>query len=164
MADSEDVPFLLLDDEPRNPAPEGQGDGVTGEVFLASRDDRLVAVDRRLGENNTAAALDSLLRAPSDSESEAGLRTALAEEDVQGVDEVSGGVVSVDLSAGFEQLGGSDQLLAIAQVVYSLTDRPGVGRVSFTLDGDSIDVPRGDGSLTSGSVSRDAYTELAPRR
>jgi hypothetical protein len=35
-----------------------------------------------------------------------------------------------------------------------------VGLVSFTLEGAPVDVPRGDGSVTSGAVSRDDYAEL----
>jgi len=66
----------------------------------------------------------------------------------------------VDLTDDFAALAGQDQLLAIAQLALSLTGQAGVGRVAFTLGGDRIEVPRGDGSLTSGSVSRDAYLTL----
>lgn len=76
---------------------------------------------------------------------------------------LSGGVATVDLDEAFALLDGRDQRITLAQLVFTLTGRPGVGRVSFTVEGDPVDIPRGDGTLTSGSVSRDAYREFAPR-
>jgi hypothetical protein len=48
------------------------------------------------------------------------------------------------------------------QIVLTLTDRPGVGPVVFTLDGQKMRVFRGDASLTEQgeSVSRDDYLGL----
>lgn len=77
--------------------------------------------------------------------------------------ETSGGVAVIDLSEGFTDISGSDQLIAIAQLVYTSTGRPGVGQVTFTLEGEPIEIPRDDGSITSGSVTRDDYRDLAPR-
>jgi spore germination protein GerM len=59
-------------------------------------------------------------------------------------------------------LGGTEQLIALAEIVYTATARPGVGQVSFTLEGEPIEIPRGDGSLTSDAVTRGDYRELAP--
>lgn len=73
---------------------------------------------------------------------------------------VSRGIASVDLRSSVEDLSGRNQLLAFAQLVCTLTAQPGIGSVAFTVDGQPIEVPRGDGSLTSGSVSRDAYASL----
>jgi spore germination protein GerM len=70
------------------------------------------------------------------------------------------GTAHADLQPALSNLGGTEQLLAIAQLVCTLTHRPGVGLVSFTLDGAPVDVPRGDGSLTAGPVSRDDYADL----
>ncbi|HEX6312359.1 MAG TPA: GerMN domain-containing protein, partial [Acidimicrobiia bacterium] len=51
---------------------------------------------------------------------------------------------------------------ALAQIVYSLTElEPGV-RVQFLVDGEPVEVPRGDGVLTRRPVDRDDYVELAP--
>jgi spore germination protein GerM len=70
------------------------------------------------------------------------------------------GVATVDLRPTISALGSDEQLLAVAQVVCTLTGRPGVGPVAFTLDGSPVDIPRGDGSLTNEPVSRDDYAEL----
>lgn len=42
----------------------------------------------------------------------------------------------------------------------SWTAQPGVGLVEFSIDGDPIDVPRADGSLTDSAVTRDDYAPL----
>ena len=57
-----------------------------------------------------------------------------------------------------------DQALSVAQMVFTLTARPGIGRVSFTIDGEPVDVPDGSGALTSDPVAREDYDDLAPPR
>ena len=59
-------------------------------------------------------------------------------------------------------LSSDDQLLALAQLVFTLTARPGIGQVRFTLRGEAIQVPRADGSLVATPVSRDDYSAVAP--
>jgi hypothetical protein len=73
------------------------------------------------------------------------------------------GIATVDLPAGiFDSLEPSDQRLVFGQIVLTLTDRPGVGPVVFTLDGQRMRVFRGDASLPEQgeSVSRDDYLGL----
>jgi spore germination protein GerM len=54
------------------------------------------------------------------------------------------GVATVDLVGEvFEDIpGGVEQRRAIAQIVLTLTQRPGVGQVRFTLDGEPLQVPK----------------------
>jgi spore germination protein GerM len=54
------------------------------------------------------------------------------------------GVATVDLVGElFESIeGGIDQRRAIAQIVLTLTRRPGIGQVRFTLDGEDLAVPK----------------------
>jgi hypothetical protein len=83
-----------------------------------------------------------------------GLRTTLP---------VGADIATVDLPEGiFDSLEPSDQRLVFGQIVLTLTDRPGVGPVVFTLDGQKMRVFRGDASLTEQgeSVSRDDYLGL----
>ena len=70
------------------------------------------------------------------------------------------GRVRIDLTPAFEALPPSDQILALGQLVLTVTARPGVGQAEFTLDGEPIDVPRGNGLLVSGTVVRDDYVKL----
>jgi hypothetical protein len=58
----------------------------------------------------------------------------------------SAGYATVDLnSTAFQKIDPTEQLGAIAQIVLTLTTRPGIGQVRFTLDGDPMRVPRRDG-------------------
>jgi len=71
-----------------------------------------------------------------------------------------GGVAIVQLGAKFPELPPSEQSLGIAQLVLTLTDRPGIGQVSFSLNGQPTDVPRADGSLDRGPLAHDDYRTL----
>lgn len=157
VADPEDVPFGLLDEErePAGGAPAGQR---VVEIFLHDDDERiLVPVDRRLDDASLGAVLDELEEGPSDLEANAGLRSALTEIDAVAGIEVVDGIAEVELSEGFRDISGSEQLVALAQIVYTATARPGIGQVSFSLDGEPVEIPIGDGSLTSGTVTRSDY-------
>lgn len=162
----EGVPFGLLESqvpEPAESAAPPEGPAVQIYLINPSRD-RLVPVERRLAEPDAplAAVVQSLMNGPNRTERRQGLATAFTDDAaVSGVDLV-GGVASVDLTQQFTLLDGPTQRLGIGQIVLTLTGRPGVGRVSFTLIGQPIDIPRGDGTLVAGSVSRDNYRELLP--
>ena len=163
VASPSEVPFGLLDEERRPVAGANPAGRVPVEVFLFSEDDeRLVPVERRLDDASVAIVLAELDQGPSETEARRDLTSALA--DVDGIDavEVDGGVAVVDLSPGFEDISGSDQRVALAQIVFTATARPGVGQVSFTDDGQPVEVPVGDGSLATGAVTRDDYADLAP--
>lgn len=159
-----DVPFGLSDPERApepSPAPiEGSG----AQIFLVDPSRaRLAPVERRVREPTLPAVVDTLLDGPTRAESRQGLTTAFANgKDVIKSVSLIGGVAEVDLAQSFTTSDGTQQRLAIAQLVLTATGRPGVGRVSFTLEGQPVDVPRGDGTLVSGSVSRDDYRELLP--
>ncbi len=68
----------------------------------------------------------------------------------------------VDLSAEFVQGSTSEQVLGLAQIVYTATEISGVTGVLFTLNGEPIEVPTPSGSLTSGPIRREAFAEFAP--
>lgn len=154
-----DVPFDLLRRDATSP-PSGAQDApgtVAADIFLVGADG-LHAVPRRLTEPiRLDALLDLLAAGPTAREADRGLSSALADESsVLGV-ELEGGIAHVDLGPPFVARPAGAQREALAQIVYTLTARPGIGRVSFTIDGDPAEVPRGDGTLTDESVSRDAY-------
>jgi hypothetical protein len=69
-------------------------------------------------------------------------------------------ITVAELSSVFSALTGQRQLVAIAQIVCTLTSQPGIGQVAFTLDGEPVDVPKGDGSTTSAPVAADDYQHL----
>ncbi len=86
-------------------------------------------------------------------------RSAVGSDDVVGV-RVQGGVAAVELDRRFLDLPNSEQRMAVAQLVLSLTSRPGIGQISFEIAGSAVQVPRADGTLAKGTVSRDDFIKL----
>jgi spore germination protein GerM len=72
------------------------------------------------------------------------------------------GVANVELNPSFLEIPPADQILAIAQIVCTLTGVPGVGQVQFLQNGQPVNVPRADSSLTERPVSREDYAPLLP--
>lgn len=159
--DPDDVPFGLLQ---APAAPPAATSGGSATVYLV-RDDRLVAVSRstEVVDPTLADVLRVLGAGPTAQERRLGIGSTLPPGQIAGVTS-SRGTVEVDLAASFAELPGRDQPYAIGQLVFTLTGRPGVGSVAFTLDGETVDVPRGDGSLTNDPLSRDDFVDLAPVR
>ncbi len=155
----DDVPFELLD--PDAPAAIPAALGETELVTLCFvREDRLDPVERPLpAPVDPLGAVRALALPPTDAGSPG---TAVSDPSlVQGVT-VAAGVARVDLGPSIAALGSADQLLAVAQIVCTLTARPGIGQIAFTVEGAPVDVPRGDGSVVAEPVSRDDYRSLYP--
>jgi Sporulation and spore germination len=157
IIDDANVPFDLLDPD-AEPMVESPGERVQPVQLCFISDNRIVLVERPLDQPVTQGdALAALAEPP---ETGTAIRTAVNEPDlVRSVDTV-GGIARVDLRRSTSNLGGDDQLLAVAQIVCTLTHRPGIGQVTFTVDGVQVDVPRADGSLVSEPVSADDYASL----
>ena len=69
---------------------------------------------------------------------------------------VDRGRAIVALDPSFFVLPPPPQLVIVAQLVLTLTDRPGIGRVGFVdQDGQPVGVPRADGSLGDDVVAED---------
>lgn len=158
----DDVPFDLL-----APATtEGTSTtlvAVTTEVPVYLIGPDRLAVVRRLVESPPSLfrALESLLAGPTAEESAAGLRTAVTNQTRLLSVRVQSGVATVDLSGEFAAIGGQEQILALAQLVYTATASQGVLGVRFSLDGKAVEVPRGDGTLTQEPLSPADYARLA---
>jgi spore germination protein GerM len=158
---TKDVPFGLLNRE--NGSSVAGDSGHEEALVYFAKNGRLVASSRRLQPPVTVQnALRALSAGPNRLETAAGLRTALPDKNTFGRVSLSDGTARVDLARPFTSLSSSDQIVALGQIVYTVTARPGVGLVRFTLLGAPTEVPRADGSLTAGRVSRDDYLALAP--
>ena len=132
------------------------------DLFFISNS-RIIKVQRNVASPaNPAQALSSLVEGPNSTPDFVGLRSALPTDFAASVDVIRG-VARVDATRTFlNALSGLDQKLAIAQIVLTLTSRPGVGQVLFSVDGKLISVPRGRGdSVASGvAVTFDDYSTL----
>lgn len=154
VVDPADVPFGLLDDT--TVSSSTTPGGPLAVVYLTSGE-RLVAVDRPVPTNATLGELlDAVAEGATAQEAALGLSSSLPPDQVATVTSTRG-VALVDLRASFATLSPLDQAAAIAQIVFTLTGRPGIGRVGFTLDGSSIEVPRGDGAVTTDALARDDF-------
>jgi hypothetical protein len=165
VADDDDVPFDLM-------APSTTTTSTTSttvppvvperivDVCLV-QGDAVIPVERTLERRRTLdEVVEALRHGPTAQEILFGLSTALPAPEAVGPVMLGGGTVTVALGGPFTLAPAPAQLLAIAQLVCTLTGQPGVGRVQFLLDGQPIQVPLPDGSLSAGSVSRDDYAPL----
>ncbi len=108
--------------------------------------------------------LASLVEGLPPGDEAAGLRTAIpSESDFEVI--VERGIARVDLPLLLTSaIPGSEQRLAVAQIVLTLTRRAGIGQVVFTSGGRPQSVPRGRGDLTQpgGAVACEDYANLLP--
>jgi len=141
----------------------GQPDQSSGPrltVFFV-RGAALAPVERRVSPVSPTAALAQVVDGPTRAEAATGIRTALAPE-VVGVEAVGPGrTATVAVSRGFAGITGGNQLLAVAQIVWTLTALPTVEDVQFTVEGIPVEVPT-DAGLSSGPVDREDLRSVAP--
>lgn len=166
VARDDDVPFDLLAPSTTTTSttsttvPEVQVDRIV-EVCLVQGDGGVVPIERTLTRRRTLEeVVEALRRGPTADEARFGLSSALPAPEALGSVSLSGGMATVVLGEAFVQAPAPTQLVAIAQVVCTLTGQPGIGRVQFTYEGQPVQVPLPDGSLAGGSVSRDDYAAL----
>ncbi len=164
--DADRVPFELVGPTGTTttaPVAEGTDERVVTRIFLLDPNDLLVARERTVPAPLTpGAALRALRAGPDPTERRAGITTALpAEIPVQFLG-ARDGVARVRLSPAFTDGSVRRQAGALAEIVYTLTDLPGIERVSFLVDEEVVEVPRGDGSLTADPVGRADYARFAP--
>ncbi|MHB1854980.1 MAG: GerMN domain-containing protein [Acidimicrobiales bacterium] len=124
--------------------------------------DRLVARSRLVpSPGGLPEALADLLAGPTPAESAAGIRTSIDPSTELLSERVIRNRVVLDLSPTFTDTGGPDQILAIAQFVYTVTGiQAGVTAVSFELGDSPVAVPTANGTLVSAPVSRANYASL----
>lgn len=145
------APFRFFE---RDVAPPPVGELEAELWFLQG--ERLVPVERPLEQpGSPRQVLDQLLDGATADELSDGISSAIPET-LELVDlTVAEGTAVVTLT-GLDSV----QVPAYAQIVATLDARPGVTGVRFrTPDGD-VPVPRGDGGLSSGALTRDDYAVL----
>jgi spore germination protein GerM len=79
--------------------------------------------------------------------------TSLLPANLSAIIEVQGGVANINLQSGIlDSLAPSQQRLAIAQISLTLTSQPGIGQVTFSVNGKPIGVPRGKGDIAAAGI------------
>lgn len=154
---------VIIDVEYEPPARVATTDAeglVATQMFLV-RSERLVPVTRDLPAGASPADVaGSLLDGPTLPEERSQLRTAIpVGTSLLGV-EVVEGIAYVDLSREFASVGGEEEILAVAQIVLTLSAIEGVSAVGFLLDGVATNVPLPDGGLSEVPVTGEPYLAL----
>jgi hypothetical protein len=153
-------PVVLGPGRLRHPTPAATTDEDTSnriEVFLVKHD-RLTGVYRPAPDGRGVHGALRALTAPlADSEQAAGYRTALPGGAGQLRAVARAGIVYVEVPAGFERLGVSEQVLAIGQITDTVTRVSGVNAVQLTHRGHDVDIPVAGGQLEPGPVTAADY-------
>jgi spore germination protein GerM len=159
-----DVPYHLLNPPTTTTTVPGTPPavGVAEQIFLVSPDGHLVAATREVAvPASPTQVVGALLAGPTATETAAGIQSFLTQAGVQ-VTTQAGGGATVNFNTNPIQVVGPDQTLAIAQVVYTVTQQPGVTGVTFEIDGKAIEVPTAAGAQVPGPVGRVDYLPQAP--
>jgi len=165
------VPFRLLTTAPPTTTTTAPAlDDVPVTVFFVSQpDEHLVPAQRAVPTSfSLRTVVDALLTGPTTVERTEGFHSALS----PGVKLLrtkparptpSASIVTLDFNQAFGQISGTQQVLAVAQIVYTVTAELGTGvGVQFQIDGTDIDVPTDTGAESSGPVLRKQYQSVAP--
>jgi hypothetical protein len=141
------------------PAPDRFGPAV--ERLYLVHDGKLVRVVRRTPAPRTPSQMvEDLVAGPTRAEQQDGLTSALSQMRV-GSTVVTQRRAAVEIGAPAVPGARSDEVLAYAQIVCTLTSQGAeVGTVSFTRDGQTLAVPRGDGALSPGPLTIADYADL----
>lgn len=124
------------------------------------REDGLISVRRSVPEPLEREAVVAALLAGTTADDPPGVRSAWIDAEQVGEVTVAAGIASVELTDRFADVPASDQLFAVAQMVFTLTGLPGIGQVRFVRNGEPVSLPAADGSTSLGPVSRDDYRVL----
>ena len=162
VADADDVPFGLLEAD-RVPTALRPVNGTVVQLYLFDSDSSaLVPVTRQVSAAGIEAVAAELEAGPTASESFLGLRSALTDIDAIDSVDIDGSTALVDLNDSFTTLGGSDQIVAIAQLVFTVTEQPTLDRLIISVNGETVEVPRDDGTLTRDPLTRADYRSFSP--
>jgi hypothetical protein len=159
-----DVPYHLLDPASTSSTiPAAPAVGVPEQIFLVAPSGHLVAAAREVAvPADLSQVLGALLAGPTATESASGVQSYLSGSGVAVTATQAGGIATVRFSADPIQVVGPDQTLAIAQVVYTVTQQPGITGVEFEIDRKAVEVPTAAGAQVPGPVGRADYLPQAP--
>ena len=160
-----DVPYHLLNPPTTTTTLAGSPPavGVAEQIYLVAPSGHLVAATREVAvPASLTQVVGALLAGPTATESASGIQSFLNRTGVQVTLAGATGVATVDFTTNPIQVVGPDQTLAIAQVVYTLTQQPGVTGVTFEIAGKSIEVPTAAGAQVPGPVARTDFLPQAP--
>ena len=164
----------LLADELRPAEPEStaiavQFDAEAFNIYLIGQNESgeiLQAASRELSVTASAAdVIEQLLAGPLDEQSEESLTTAIpADLTLIEVQEPRGGTVTVNVAGGsLERLSPEELRIAVAQLVFTVTDLAQISSLRLQVDGVASSLPRdGQDSSPEEPVTRNDYRSVDP--
>ena len=148
---------------PTAAAPSSRPSGTDLEVavFLV-HDDQLVRVWRRSPEGqDLSAVLSVLTQGLTRQEQAEHLRTAIPTNANHIRVQIRQGIARVQVPGGFDTLPNRERVLAVAQLLYTLTEQLPVRGLRLVKGQHLLDTPVGSGRLVSRPVTRDDFAALA---
>jgi spore germination protein GerM len=138
--------------------------GAVATVYLVDNHEKLRPVLRKLPSPVLITkALDSLLQGATDQEADQGLRSEVPTGTrVNGIDRLDRDVIAIDLTEEFADTTADGELLAQAQIVYTVSELPNVRGVLFLVDGRPREGADDDAKLTSSPLTIEDFEDFAP--
>lgn len=157
------VPSELLDPSARPADPSAEAGRATVVVQFVVKD-RLVGSVRRSPGTAVPERLDTVLRAlregPNEDEQARGITSALPPGLQLSIVAVQGPRAVVSLSGETDGRSATENVLAVGQIVLSLTSVPSVREVTFERDGVPVEALLADGALTTDPLTAADYSVL----
>jgi spore germination protein GerM len=132
------------------------------------REDRLVELVREATPSASTTdrlntVIQALLAGPADTEQAAGITSALPPGLTLSVIEVRGQLVVLDLAGDTQGRSTTENILALGQIVLSVTAVPTIDEVSFSRNGQPVEALLADGALTTDPLTAADYAGLRSR-
>jgi hypothetical protein len=154
---AEDVPFGLVDTVVSSvPATDDVAPDVAVDLFYVSGEALVAVIGSAPAPLTPDGVVEALLlpTAPSSS-----VRSVLEPDDIVSVT-AQDTMVVLDLDQTLLELPTSEQVLAVGQLVLTLTGLDDVASVSFVSGGEPVAVPLPDGTAASDPVGPDSFATL----
>jgi spore germination protein GerM len=125
------------------------------------RKDRLVTLAREVSSTDRLdGVIQALTAGPTSSEQDDGITTALPPGITVTVVVVQGTSVGLELSGETDDRSPTENVLAVGQIVLSVTSLPAVDQVTFWRDGVPVEALLADGALTTKPLTSADYEAL----
>jgi len=161
------IPSRLQGSAEPTPGPLTATPGKPADQVSFVRKDRLVSLVREAPSAPSADRLNTVIQAllagPTDTEEADGITSALPPELELAVVDVEGSCVVLELSGETDGRSATENILAVGQIVLSVTALPTIDQVTFSRNGQPVEALLADGALTTDPLTAADYAELRSR-
>jgi spore germination protein GerM len=158
------VPSQLQETGPTGPPPASTVPGRSSLQINFVRNDQLVSLRRPAPDSDRLqAVLDDLIAGPTELEQANGVTTALPPNATLSIANVDDSHVTLELSGDTEGRSATENVLAVGQIVLSVTALPTVDSVTFARNGVPVEALLADGALTTQPLTAADYQSLKAR-